>query len=373
MEVVLGSALLRTEVFPSIDVAGREHLIVATKGTWSLPRPGQRPRPVKALPFALTDMHYGKPGETAVRVPHDLAPFKPHCDVLFDACAHAPDAEGVRSMNVAVQVGTMAKSMRVTGSRTWVRGLLGLEPSEAQWFVRMPLHHGLAFGGTRVARDRKGTKGAVFDVHPLNPVGMGWVSKQTTAQAAGLPMPCIEHPEFPITKPDAKHAPVALNAIPASHPERLRHAGTTDAAWQRDVFPFLPEDFDERFHQSAPLDQRIEYPQGGEVVELVNLLPDHAKLRFALPSFNRLSVRVLRRDYSTETPPVHVDTLFFETEAGHFSAVWRTRIPIKRHIGEIDLIAVGPVDPDWWRYRSLGLDTAPGCPGCSAMKTAHVS
>ena len=56
------------------------------------------------------------------------------------------------------------------------------------------------------------------------------------------------------------------------------------------------------------------------------------------------------------------DSVFFETEARRFSVVWRTQVPIARHVGEFELIAVGEVDPAWWRSRALGLDES--CADC---------
>ena len=47
--------------------------------------------------------------------------------------------------------------------------------------------------------------------------------------------------------------------------------------------PLWANDFDDRYHQSAPADQRAAgFLRGGELVELTNLTPDGV-LRFSLP------------------------------------------------------------------------------------------
>lgn len=371
MEVVTGSALLRSEVFPAVDVRGQEHLVIIAKSTWSLPAPGQRARPIENAPFACADEHHGEPGLSALRRAHDMARFKPQCDIVFDACAHAPDGQPVSALAVQARVGDWSKRIKVWGQRTWKRVLMRYEPSQPEPFVRMPLHLGLAFGGTR-SYGQGSKQGELAEAYAANPVGIGWAGPHTIGQAGGQPMPCLEGFDDPVKHPDSQHRPVALSAIGANVPERARHAGTYDAAWRKNVFPFLPEDFDERFFQSAPPDQRIAYPKGGEEVELIHLLAGQPHLKFRLPALDQLQVRVLRKDYSIEVPAVHPDTLFFETEARHFSVVWRASVPIRRHIDEFDTIAVGPVDPAWWESKSLGLDSGLGCRGCEGMKTAPI-
>lgn len=82
-----------------------------------------------------------------------------------------------------------------------------------------------------------------------------------------------------------------------------------------------------------------------------------------------MKVRILRKDYSTETLDALADTLFFETQEQRFSVVWRASIPIRRRIQEFEVIAVGAVDLQWWQDRSLGFDTE-GCMGCSKKAMA---
>jgi len=360
MEIVCPSRLLETAVSTALDVKGREHLIVVIKATWRLPDAGQRPRPLKPQPLAYEDDYYGAPGESAMRYGDDFARFKPRCDVLFDSLAHAPAGRPVTSLGVGVRVGGLAKSLKVHGPRKWESGVFGQAISAAEPFVAMPLHYGLAFGGTRSYKsgDGKTLTEALLD----NPAGIGWYGAKTQNQLGGQPAASLECFDESTGQSSGRFRPVALSAIGRHWAQRSRYAGTYDKAWFDTVRPFLPEDFDERFHQCAPEDQQIDYPRGGEPVKLVNLVADKPQLEFTLPPLKHVRVRILRSDYTTEEPDTHVDTLFFETEQNRFSAVWRASTPIRRRIQEFDTIAVGPVDNEWWRAKTLGIDG--DCAGC---------
>jgi hypothetical protein len=365
MQIHIGSKHLTADVAVALDVTGREHLVIVAKATWRIPDIGQRPRPMQPEPLAVADTFYGEPGVSAMRYGSDFCRFKPQCDVLFDACAHSPAGQPVRELVAGWQVGPLKKSLRVRGPRRWHR-LMGVNVlGESEPFVSAPLHYGLAFGGTRHYTVGTGNKAQeLAEAYLPNPVGQGFAGRRTIDQLDKSPAPQLEALKDPVRSPGGKHKAVAFSAVPSHCSPRKEHAGTYDDAWQQNLAPFLPEDFDERFHQCAPLDQQMRYPKGGEEVALHNLLPGRERLRFHLPLLDRITTRVLRTDYSTDTLQSVVDTLWFETEAQRFSAVWRTSVPLRRRVQEIDTIAIGPVNPDWWRARSLGLEKNGGCDGC---------
>lgn len=374
MQVTVGSPHLAVSKFVSSDVAGRDHLVIVTKATWSFPMPGERPRPLAPLPFVDADEYLGEPGLSPMRYGSDDALFKPRCDVIFDACAHSPPGEPVTEQVVAWSIGGLSKSVKVTGHRRWSRRLGVWTLSAPQPFEQMPLHYDKAYGGTLTYRLRDKT---LADCLSTNPVGTGFAKRRTLAQLDGAAAPCLEALDDPIRSPGGQHRPMAFGPIGRHWLPRRSFSGTYDESWRRNVFPFLPEDFDERFHQCAPPDQQMEYPTGGEAVVLHNMSSTFVNgtsvLRFKLPSFDGLAVRVLRKDYSHETLRPVVDTLFFEPDAptaddaparrGRFTAVWRCRTAIRRRIQEFDTVAVGPVDPAWWAAKTSG-QFGGGCSTC---------
>lgn len=359
MQIVSASRNQAVALTTTQDARGREYLVVVAKATWSIPLPGQRPRPLEPQPLSHTDQFLGEPGLSPQRYGDDFARHKARCDVLFDSCAHVPGGRSATALAVSVQVDNMLKRIKVQGPRTWKKRLGTYDASSPAAFTQMPLHYGFAFGGTHPYTDRKGRE--LVDTFLDNPQGVGWAGPHTLDAAADAPLPSLEDFADPILHPTGRHRAHALSAIPRNWPQRIAHAGTYDKAWHDTQFPFLPEDFDERYYQCAPTDQQIDYPQGGEEVRLTHLLAEHPNLHFHLPDL-RNTVRILRTDYSVESPPIVVDTLFFETEAARFSAVWRACTPIRRRVQEFDTIALGPVDPEWWQAKTLGIEG--GCAGC---------
>jgi len=355
MQLHVGSRHLAADVAVALDAAGREHLVIVAKATWAIPDPGQRPRPLPPQPIVLADEYHGEPGASAMRYGADMARFKPRCDVIFDACAHSPQGQPVNELQAGFELGGLRKMVRVLGPRRWRRQVGGWTLSAPEPFVKVPLTAAYALGGTHSCEQR-GQQ--VVEAHLHNPSGRGWAGRQSLKQLDGQGAPQLEHPDHPVTRPDTPLPPCALSAVGRHWLPRRRHAGTHDDHWRRDVFPLPPADFDERFHQVAPEDQQMPYPVGGEKVHLVHLMPDRPALAFDLPRLD-IQVRVLRADYRQEAPIAVVDTVFFEPDQRRFSVVWRASVRQQRSIQEFREVAVGSIDPVWWRQRVAG-----GCAGC---------
>jgi hypothetical protein len=308
MQIHIGSKHLVADMAVALDVSGREHLVVVAKATWSIPEPGQRPRPLKPEPLVMSDQFYGEPGESALRYGSDFARFKPQCDVIFDACAHAPGGKPVKQMEVSVQVGSMKKTVRVHGPRKWQRTLGVTRMGETEPFTRMPLHYGYAFGGKRGYEKDEQTL-AEACLH--NPSGIGYAGSKTASQMHGAPAPSLEDPKKAVSKPDGSYIPCALSPLARHWSPRRELGGTYDEKWREGVFPLLPADFDEAYHQVAPVDQRLAYPSGGEEIMLKGVMSAFNVISFRLPQFP-LHLHALRKDESSISALMYVDTLFFE-------------------------------------------------------------
>jgi hypothetical protein len=366
METLIASKNLIAEVITAFDVTGREHLVIAVKASWKIPQAGQRPRPIAPVAVALVDDFYGEQGESALRYGADICRFKPNCDVLFDAKAHSPDGHPVCELIAGFRVGQLQKEIRVIGSRQWRKNLGVFSLTQPEYFLSMPLHYGLAFGGTRTYQQGNGSSAQKYaEALPVNPAGLGWAGSKTKSIMDGMPAPCLEALDDPISSPTGNHQSTAFSAVARHWQPRPQYGGTYGEDWLRDVCPFLPEDFDERYHQCAHSDQQMPYPKGGEEVVLMNMMPKRGRVSFKLPKLDNMQVRVLRKDYSVDMPKAVVDTLFFEPELERFSAVWRASVPIKRRIQEFDTLAIGPVDLAWWQNKTMGID-GEGCIGCNA-------
>jgi hypothetical protein len=129
-------------------------------------------------------------------------------------------------------------------------------------------------------------------------------------------------------------------------------AGTYDQDWLDNVFPFLPKDFDERYYQAAPADQQIDYPQGGEEVQLLNLTPQ-GRTRFFLPTVD-VPVVFFRNGAEPEHRQAFLDTIVIEPDLGRLLLTWRASVPLQRNMFEMTQVLVGTMSRAWWRARELG-------------------
>ncbi|MGV8834857.1 DUF2169 family type VI secretion system accessory protein [Cellvibrio sp.] len=365
MELIVNNKWLKAAVSTAFDVTGQEHLVIVTKASWRIPAEGQRPKPIEATNFCYSDKYTGESGLSAMVYGNDFALHKPACDIIFDACAHS--ATPVKELMAGFQLGSIKKAIRIHGIRYWKPRLGMLFLSDAEPFTKMPLHYDNAFGGCLF--HKPGDENSAVDTYLINPIGTGWATTRTRKQLTNQRAASLEYPEDVIKSALGNHRPAALGAIGSHWQQRAQFAGTMDEHWQKTIFPFLPEDFDSRFHQVAPEDQQMPYPTGGEQVVLINLMENRSRVEFQLPAIGVMPVRVLRKNYSSELLNATADTLFFETEKKQLSVVWRTRLPIQKNIREFSCVAVGKISPEWWRQRSLGTSD---CVTCGKNKSQEV-
>ncbi|HEP6428615.1 DUF2169 family type VI secretion system accessory protein [Burkholderia cenocepacia] len=385
---------LHAMAFNAVDVPGNEIHVVALKAAYrlepaqSFDSDGDTHRCVllsgdNAVPLAMADEYEGKTGASSVKWESDLAPFKPKCDVLVRATAHAPHGTPAASWPARVRVfdaGTMVidKGLRVTGPRSFTKGWRGWKLGEPEPTRAVPVRWEQAYGGTSRVALAQSAKGASADLELnevcfTNPLGRGWVEKRFLDRAthksvvaslcassipgplpkiAEIAAPQIEAWDIPITSLDvAEHAasgldarqmkevvasyattPVGLGVVGRAWTPRLQFAGTYDETWHKTRWPYHPVDHDFHYWNGAPADQQIEWPAPGLAFELANLAPpEHTRagfLRARLPGHRAL---VALRFKSGEIVPLEMklDTLLIDTEEMRVSATWRAVFPLQ--------------------------------------------
>jgi hypothetical protein len=368
MELAIGSKYAIADITVAVDKTGQEHLLVVIKQTWQIGANGKPPRPAKAVPLEYADLHVGEPGESPPLYECDFVLKKNRCDVLFNATAYAPDDKPLTHLAAGYRIDVHQKAVRIVGPRFWKKTLIGVQATDPKPFTTMPLHYGLAFGGVR---PRKKGNQELFDTYEQNPVGTGYAATQSDPELVGMPLPCLEpfDPKIKLlSSPTEAYPAVALSAVARHWLPRRQYSGTYDAKWKRDVFPFLPEDFDERYNQAAPEDQQIPYPQGGEQVTLMNMMRGRREVSFKLPKLNNMPVRVLLTNYTAKQVQAVADTLYFEPDEERFSVVWRASVPVKRGTKEVKAIAIAGVCKNWWEAKIKG---AAGCTNCAKKHAAN--
>jgi hypothetical protein len=145
---------------------------------------------------------------------------------------------------------------------------------------------------------------------------------------------------------------VGFGPIGRNWAARYPFAGTYDQDWLDKTFPFLPQDFDERYYQAAPEDQQIDCPRGGEEVQLLNLTPS-GRTRFFLPTV-AVPVVFFRKNAEPEHRQAVLDTIVIEPDLGRLLLTWRASVALRRNMFEVSQVLVGSMSRAWWRARELG-------------------
>jgi hypothetical protein len=385
---------LHAMAFNAVDVPGNEFHVVVLKVGYRLERTQSSDVASDthrcellygdtAVPLTMADEYEAETGISSVKWESDLAPFKPKCDVLVRATAHAPHGVPAQSWPVRLRVfdgETMVvdKGLRANGPRVFNKGWRGWRLGSSDAVSHVPVRWEYAYGGSSrviAAPDAPGVppEQELNEVCFANPLGCGWVEKRFFARATSdmvmssavvssiperqsklteIPAPQIEpwdnpiasldiaeHPELPLDARQMKEVvaayasqPAGLGVIGRSWTPRLQHAGTFDEAWRETRWPYLPQDFDFQYWNSAPVDQQIPWPRPGLAFELANLaLPEQTNngfLRVRLPG-HRALVALRFANGAIAPLPMKVDTVLIDTEDMKISVTWRAVFPMQ--------------------------------------------
>lgn len=320
------------------DKDGRDHCVVVVKGTFEVRQDGAVALAEEQQPLVYADKHYGDPGSTSIQYECDFAPFKPRADVIVNGFAFSPTGSPVREMVVGLQVGPVRKVVKVFGDRFWDSGLTGLRPSDPKPFIKMPLIYERAYGGS----DHSDPDPKHWGSELRNLVGVGFYVGADLGSVVGRPMPNLEDSRHPISAWSDRPAPASFGGLARGWQPRIKFAGTYDQQWLDQRLPFLPEDFDQQYFQSAPADQQVPYLKGGEVVRCANMSPDGG-ITFTLPPIG-IPITYRFRDRNVAKEP-NLDNLIVEPDQRRFIATWRAAIPLGRKIHALREVTVGHQKP----------------------------
>jgi hypothetical protein len=335
-----------------LEPSGRELLVVVIKGTFRIPQADEPPDHLaladNQLPLAMADTFTGEPGFSAPVYEADFAPRKPHCDVLLHGSAYAPGGRPTTRLEAGIQIGSWSKHVAVVGPRHWQCGAATLRASSAQPFVKQVISYDVAFGGTDLRHEDPMQHAAFM----TNPVGRGFHRHLKQEWVDGQPLPSTEEPGRAVTDPGGDYRAMAFGPVGRGWQPRSAFAGTYDNAWLDKHFPFLPADFDDRYHQAAPVDQQLplsQFKQGPQQVRLTHLTRDGA-CRFLLPKLVA-PVHVFPKRGEREDYTASLDTIVIEPDQRRFTMTWRLARPLKKSMHEIAQVLVGRKGREWWQQR----------------------
>lgn len=328
---------------------GRESIVVAVKGTFTIPENGGTPQLAdEQVPLTEADEYTGEPGLSAPLYESDYARVKPRCDVILNGSAYAPGGNPTSKVTVSLSVASMKKSFNVVGNRYWDKGLASIDTFGPEPFTVMPISYNTAYGGSDHSHENPSKHKAFMQ----NPIGVGFHSNQQKEIIDGKPLPNTEEINQPITSPTGKYRPMALGPVGRGWEPRYELAGTYDQNWVDNIFPFLPPDFNNAYFQSTPKDQQIGHLKGGEIVNLENLTPQ-GKTRFSIPDISIPVVFFCKKGKPQKTKAT-ADTLLLEPDENRFMITWRSSFPLRMNMFEVIEVLTGEMPKGWWRAKETG-------------------
>lgn len=333
-----------------MDKAGHEYVVVVVKGTFDFPDEQNGPvqKSIEQAPLVFADMQTGEPGFSATLWETDFAFRKPKCDVIANGCAYAPGGKPTERVTVGIKVGSWSKVFEVFGNREWRAIGPVFTSTSPEPFLKMPISYDNAWGGV----DRLDPQDKLPGSYKYNPVGTGWAQTRNQRRVPGLLLPNTQKVGEDIRSPFGDYTPMSFGPMGRGWPGRIEYGGTYDDNWTKNIFPFLPPDFDERYYQMAPPDQQIDMPKGGEEIQLINLT-GAGRVGFRLPN-TALAMILFKGRERVFDGNVLPDSLLFDLENRRFSLVWRLSYRLQRSIRDFSECWVGPPSAAMMRAKAKG-------------------
>jgi hypothetical protein len=312
-----------------MDKIGEKSWVVVVKATYHVSPDGTTELSEAQQPPLYSAEHIQEPGTSSIRYEADLIPQKSATDVLVNGQAYAPAGKPAGAVDVGIRVGPVTKQLRIIGNRQWYRGVAGgLRPSSPARFERMPITYERAFGGW----DKTDPDPAKQRLYSQNPIGSGFATKERHLEGHSLPN--VEDPSHLISAWNDRPPAAGFGAIASYWSPRLEWGGTYDDAWMENKFPLLPDDFDNRFHHCAPLDQQVGgYLRGGEVVALENLT-ESGSLQFRLPKVFLSFSTIFGRQKDEHRAALQ--TVVIEPDVPQVILVWQTSLACHHQLDDLD-------------------------------------
>ncbi len=298
-----------------LDKNGAEHLITIVKATYSISEDSRLTIAPKPDPIRPADEFYGEPGLSSIRYEAEFGPAKITTDAVLIGSAIAP-APDTRALEVSFRVGPVHTRAKVFGERRW-QGALWHHASSPQPFDRIPLTYENAFGG----KDTSSKDSKHHGQEPRNPVGRGFFARNSRLKRSGMLLPNIE---------SENGVPPGFGFIGRDWQPRLSYAGTYDEKWKSERMPLLPEDFDERYHNSAHPDLVAPgFLKGNETVEVIGCTRS-GRLAFALPNVQPAAQATFEN--GREAIALNLNTVLVNTDAMKLNLVWKGDLKVHKRL-----------------------------------------
>jgi hypothetical protein len=276
------------------------------------------------IPFSKAQTYWGNgdPNLDPVRQEDDLVAWKPLVDVVVHGKVHAPRGKRGRWFDAGVVIAGQPKMVRVFGDRRIDFSTGGLRFTDPEPFEEMPLHWGLAYGGTDSVSNPD-----VGLVYPRNPVGKGFWVSPPIEKIHGASLPNLENPQHLLTpetllvkKYDrwkAAPVPIAMGWTSRHFHDRLFDPKKTKTE------AMLPAPFP----NAAPAFLRLPQMTGSEPVVLGYMDADQPSMSFSLPG--DVPKGYLDTGEGAVLLPTALQSIEFFPSAKQVTMLWRATIQIE--------------------------------------------
>lgn len=299
-----------------LDKNAAEHLVAIVKATYSISEDSRLTIAPKPDPIRPAEEFHGEPGLSSIRYEAEFGPAKIATDAVLIGSAVAPTPD-TRVMEVSFRVGPVHQRAKVFGERSWQALLWWYRASSPKPFDRIPLTHENAFGG----KDTSPKDNKHHGQESRNPVGRGFFAKNSQLKRSGMFLPNIESQNGVLP---------GFGFIGRDWQPRLSYAGTYDDTWKNERMPLLPEDFDERYHNSAHPNLIVPgFLKGNETVEVIGCTRS-GRLAFALPNAQPAAQATFEN--GRENIALNLNTVLVDTDAMKLNLVWKGDIKVHKRL-----------------------------------------
>lgn len=339
-----------TLFLPGQSPEGQYILSVLLKRTYDI-IPGKRcVRSEMDQPIIPGDVPWGNPINSTIQFESDFIPYKLGTDVVLNGKAYTPKGKAAAFCTVAIKIADRRKDIRVIGDRTvtFVKNSLPVF-SDPTPFDVMDLRYERAYGGIDVYSDKQTSY-----PYPRNPLGKGFIVKNTQEGIENIELPNLEDPNNLITPEqlciqeyknwENQPLPVGFGWFSKCSLPRAELAGImpadreTEQQLRKAYAEFVPSehkgaylrnsirDMDFHFFNGASSGLAMPYLKGDEEISTANLSPEGI-ISFSLPNDQpKIGLDIGEGIKKTETV---IHTVMVHMEEGKVDIVWRGAFPYK--------------------------------------------
>ncbi|BCE02027.1 DUF2169 family type VI secretion system accessory protein [Marinicellulosiphila megalodicopiae] len=282
----------------------KDCLSFIVKGTFELVQ-NELAKQIDSMPVTGDEFDLFNPNKGLI-YESDFAYFKENADLLLKANCHTPQQQPMTQCNVTFSVAGQSRTLTVIGDRYAMPSMMGESYSDPEPFTTMPINFEHSYGGVGFEKNTVG-KGI-----NSNESGVKWM-----------------HNVFDSSLGEKE--PASFGPINRAWAQRSKKLGTYDEKWQKERWPWFPEDFEWAYFNAAHESMQFDgYLNGDESMAFENLHPEYEYFECRLPN-------ILPRCFAVEPDgdedfreiELKLDTVYVDMTVQQVQLVWRGIAQVK--------------------------------------------